>query len=127
MNTLDALENAIANHARWKYRLMDAIDTGKSEARVGDVRVDDACQFGKWLLALPLSERLSDHYRKVRELHAEFHSLAAHVLELAVGGRAAEATAAMAMGSRFAVVSSQLTMAVLAWKDAATAGPEAGA
>ena len=100
---------------------MDAIDTGKSEWRVGDVRTDDACEFGKWLLALPLSERLSEHCKKVRALHAEFHGLAANVLELALAGRKDEATAAMALGSRFAVVSSSLTMAVTAWKEAAAA------
>jgi hypothetical protein len=89
---------------------------------VGDVRADDACEFGKWLAALPLSERLAAHFKLVRSLHAEFHALASSVLELALSGRTGEATAAMALGSRFAVVSSQLTMAVLAWRDAATGG-----
>lgn len=100
---------------------MEAIDTGRSEWRVENVRADDACEFGKWLSALPLSQRLSDSFKHVRSLHTEFHGLASTVLELALSGRAAEATAAMALGSRFAAVSSQLTMAVLAWKDAATA------
>jgi hypothetical protein len=122
MNTCDALELAIVFHAKWKYRLMDAISTGKSEWRVADVRTDGECQFGKWLLALPLSERLSDNCKKVRALHSEFHSLAANVLELAIAGRKDEATAAMALGSRFAAVSSSLTMAVTAWKEAASAG-----
>jgi hypothetical protein len=127
MEIAEALDRAVAAHAKWKYRLMEAIDTGTSAWRVADVQADDGCDFGKWLAGLRLGDRLSHHFKQVRSLHAEFHTLAAHVLELAVGGRAAEATAAMAMGSRFAVVSSQLTMAVLAWKDAATAGPETGA
>jgi hypothetical protein len=117
MNTVEALDRAIAAHARWKYRLMDAIDTGKSQWHVGDVRTDAGCEFGKWLLALPLSQRLSEHSKKVRALHAEFHGLAADVLELAIAGRKDEAAAAMALGSRFASVSSSLTMAVLAWKE----------
>jgi hypothetical protein len=117
MNTLEALDRAVAAHARWKYRLMDAIDTGKSQWRVGDVRADTACEFGQWLSSLPLSQRLSDHSKIVRTLHAEFHGLAAGVLELALAGRKDEAAAAMALGSRFAVVSSNLTMAVLAWKE----------
>ena len=120
MNITEALDQALAAHAKWKYRLMDAIDTGKSEWRVNDVRTDNSCQFGKWLSALPLSERLSENYKKVRALHAEFHGLAAEVLELALAGRKDEATAAMALGSRFATVSSNLTMAVMAWKDAAS-------
>ena len=122
MNIVEALDHAIAAHAKWKYRLMDAINTGKSEWHVSDVRTDNACEFGKWLSALPLSERLSEHCRKVRALHAEFHWLAADVLELALAGRKDEATAAMALRSRFAAVSSSLTMAVIAWKEAAASG-----
>jgi hypothetical protein len=121
MEIAEALDRAIAAHAKWKYRLMAAIDAGKSEWHVDSVRSDDACEFGKWLAALPLSERLSNDFKQVRTLHAEFHVLASNVLELALSGRAGEATATMALGSRFAVVSSQLTMAVLAWKDAAAA------
>jgi len=120
MKTVEALDHAIATHAKWKYRLMDAINTGRSEWHVSDVRTDSACEFGKWLAALSLSERLSEHCRKVRALHTEFHSLAADVLELALAGRKEEATAAMALGSRFAVMSSNLTMAVIAWKEAAS-------
>jgi hypothetical protein len=122
MNIIEALDQALAAHAKWKYRLMEAIDTGKSEWRISEVRTDHSCQFGKWLLALPLSERLSENYKKVFALHAEFHGLAADVLELALAGRKAEATAAMALRSRFATVSSNLTMAVVAWKDAAKGG-----
>jgi len=119
MDHTEALDRAIAAHAKWKYRLMEVIDTGNSPWRVTDVRTPDSCEFGKWLIALPLSERLSEHSKKVRALHAEFHGVAADVLELALAGRKAEATAAMALRSRFAEVSSSLTMAVLAWK-----GPE---
>jgi hypothetical protein len=117
MDTAEALDRAIAAHARWKYRLMEAIDTGKSQWHVGEVRTDEACDFGKWLLALPLSQRLSEHSKKVRALHAEFHGLAAGVLELALAARKDEAAAAMALGSRFAAVSSSLTLAVIAWKE----------
>ena len=67
---------------------MEAIDTGRSEWRVENVRADDACEFGKWLSALPLSQRLSDSFKKVRSLHTEFHGLASTVLELALSGRA---------------------------------------
>lgn len=122
MNTVEALDHAIAAHAKWKYRLMEAIDTGKSSHRVSDVRTDSGCDFGKWLIGLPLSERLSAHAQKVRALHAEFHRLAADVLEMALAGRKAEATAAMALRSRFAEVSSDLTMAVTAWKQSAEQG-----
>jgi methyl-accepting chemotaxis protein len=116
MNRTEALDRAIVAHAKWKYRLMEVIDTGNSPLRASEVRTSDACEFGKWLIALPLSERLNEHSKKVRALHAEFHGLAADVLELALAGRKAEAVAAMALGSRFAQVSANLTMAVQAWK-----------
>jgi hypothetical protein len=122
MNIIEALDHAIAAHAKWKYRLMEAIDTGKSPWHVSDVRTDNACEFGKWLIALPLSQRLSEYAKKVRALHAEFHGLAADVLELALAGRKTEATAAMALHSRFAEVSANLTMAVTAWQEAAPHG-----
>jgi hypothetical protein len=118
MKTVEALDKAIAAHAKWKYRLMEAIDTGKSEWHVSDVRTDHACEFGKWLATLSLSERLSEHCRKVRALHMEFHSLAADVLELALAGRKEEATSAMALGGRLASGASSLTLAVIAWKEA---------
>jgi hypothetical protein len=122
MNIHEALDQALAAHAKWKYRLMEAIETGKSEWRISDVRTDNACQFGKWLFALPLSERLAENYKKVRAMHQEFHGLAANVLELALAGRKDEATSAMAMHSRFAVVSSNLSMALMTWKETASGG-----
>lgn len=82
MEIAEALDRAIVAHAKWKYRLMTAIDASQSEWRVADVRNDVACEFGKWLAALPLSERLSDRLKQVRSLHAEFHVLASNVLEL---------------------------------------------
>jgi hypothetical protein len=124
MNILEALDMALAAHAKWKYRLMDVIETGISQWRVGDVRADSSCDFGKWLVALPLSDRLSENYKKVKALHQEFHGLAADVLELALAGRKEEAAAAMALRSRFATVSSNLTMAVMAWKEAVSAHNE---
>jgi hypothetical protein len=122
MSIAEALDRAIAAHAKWKYRLMEAIESGRSPWRAVDVRTDGACEFGKWLSTLPLTQRLSGHSKTVRALHAEFHGLAADVLELAVSGRQEEAAAAIAMGSRFAMVSSHLTMAVLAWKEDPAAG-----
>ncbi len=100
------------NTASWRRSTQ-----GKASGAVADVRTDAACEFGKWLLALPLSQRLSEHCKQVRTLHTEFHGLAAEVLEMALAGRKDEARAAIALGSRFATLSSKLTMAMLTWKD----------
>ena len=110
--------HAIAAHAKWKFYLRQAITTGQSEWTVPQVRVDDQCEFGTWLRSRPPADRLDEHWKTVADRHAEFHRAAAHVLELALAGRRAEAETAIAPASRFAEVSKQLTLAMMAWKDA---------
>jgi hypothetical protein len=125
MMTTDALDHAIAAHAKWKLRLKEAIDTGKSEWKVADVRTDQACELGNWLSTLPVAQRLSRHYEKVRTFHADFHKAAADVLELALAGRKDEALAAIAFGSRFLAVSSNLVLAITAWREDPARNPSA--
>ena len=115
------IDRGILAHAKWKNRLFDAVNTGKSESTVQDTRSDNQCEFGKWLASLPPSEKSSEHFQKVTALHAEFHQAASEVLELALSARKEEAEAAIAVGSRFPLISSNLTMAMSAWK-AATRG-----
>ena len=112
------IDSGIAAHARWKYRLFDAVDTGKSESTVQDTRSDSQCQFGKWLASLTPSERSSEDCQKVTDLHTEFHRAASDVLELALSARKQEAKVAISLGSRFSLISSNLTMAMSAWKAA---------
>ncbi|NQT37294.1 MAG: CZB domain-containing protein [Planctomycetes bacterium] len=111
-------DRGIAAHARWKYRLFDAINTGKSEWTVQDIRSHETCEFGKWLASLSPAESSSAQCKKVVDLHAEFHKAAAEVLEIALSGRKQEGEAAISLGSRFSLVSSDLTMAMSAWKEA---------
>jgi Chemoreceptor zinc-binding domain len=83
------------------------------------VRQDNQCPFGKWLHGeIDATSRRAPDYEKVRALHASFHVAAAGVLGLAVAGRRVDAEAAMAPGSEFARVSTQLTLALTAWQHA---------
>ncbi len=116
MSELHPIDKAIATHAWWKSDLRQAIDSGERDQTVDDVRDDDRCEFGRWLQKRPVAEKMSEHFRTVRELHARFHEEAAHVLELALAKRADEAMAAMAIGSSFASISARLTSAMVAWK-----------
>jgi len=116
------IDHGIAAHARWKYRLFDAVNTGKSESTVRDLRSDSRCEFGKWLASLPPSDKSSELCEKVIALHSEFHEAASEVLALALSARKQEAEAAIALGSRFSLVSANLTMAMSAWKTAAGGG-----
>jgi hypothetical protein len=115
---IDNITRGIAAHAKWKFYLRQAINTGESEWTVATARVDDRCEFGAWLHGLPAEQRLGEHFKTVSEQHAAFHRAAAEVLELALAGRRAEAEAAIADASRFAGVSRKLTLAMMAWKDA---------
>ena len=111
------LDKAISAHAKWKIRLREAIDTGHSEWRPETVRLDNICDFGKWLHALPDSEKTSAYWKRVQKLHAEFHVVAAKVLRLALEGRKREAEAAMeTSGSEFKVASSKLINTMSEWK-----------
>jgi methyl-accepting chemotaxis protein len=116
MLELHPIDKAIAAHARWKSHLRQAIESGKSEYTVDRVRPDNVCEFGHWLAERPGSQRVTEQYKTVRDLHARFHIEASHVLELALAGRRDEAKAAMAFGSAFATTSSRLTTAMTAWK-----------
>ena len=119
MALADQMTAAVTAHAAWKLRLAQAIATGSSDFTVPVVRQDNQCPFGKWLYGEidPISRRSPD-YEKVRTLHAGFHVAAAAVLALALAGKRVEAEAAMAPGSEFARVSTQLTLALTAWQRA---------
>ena len=118
MHDPEKIVHAIAAHAKRKFYLREAIETGKSKWTVAEVRPDDRCEFGTWLLALQSGERDSQHWEEVCRLHAEFHKEAAEVLRLALGGRREEAEAAIAQGSRFGKVSTKLTITMTAWRKA---------
>ena len=117
MSDTEHLSHAIAAHGRWKTRLRQAVDTGKSDQTAATVRSDTLCEFGKWFHAVSPQERVTERWKKIRDLHAEFHKEAARVLTLALAGQKAEAEAALALGSHFSKISADLTLALVAWRD----------
>jgi hypothetical protein len=117
-----SLDHAIAAHAKWKFRLREAIRTGQSEWTVDKVRPDDLCDFGKWLNSLPLADRMAKEWKEARTLHARFHIAAADVLDSALAGRKSEAESAMAPGGPFADVSTKLVRLLTDWKKKASGG-----
>jgi len=103
-------------HRKWKERLRQALDGGASDFRPGQVRLDNQCDFGKWLYhQVPVEAQGSPHYQTIKQLHASFHLEAAGVLELALQGRRHEAERALGFGSAFDVVSTALNSALVAW------------
>jgi hypothetical protein len=75
VSELEALvTKAIAAHGQWKIRLRQAIETGKSEWTVDQVKVDDQCVLGKWIYGDAVVRFPGDSLvREIRELHREFH------------------------------------------------------
>jgi hypothetical protein len=116
MDLQTEVDNAIAAHGMWKRRLRTAIDAGQSEWSPEGVRPDNLCAFGKWLYSLPPATKGSAQWMEIRALHADFHVEAARVLQMALEGRRAEAEAALAAGSKFGSISSNLVGALMSWK-----------
>jgi len=116
MAAAEEINKAIGAHGMWKQRLRQAIETGKSDFTVERVRPDNLCDFGKWLYSLPAIDQTSAHWKAVRDLHGKFHTEAAHVLGLAVGGLRQEAEKKLDAGSQFIKISSDLTGAMMKWK-----------
>lgn len=112
----EEIKKAIGAHGLWKQRLRDAIDKGKSEFTVERVKPDNLCDFGKWLYSLPPAERNTDNWKKIQQLHAEFHQEAARILGLALGNQKSQAESGIAPNSKFATLSSTLTAAMMAWQ-----------
>jgi len=112
--------HAIGVHGNWKQRLRRAIETGNSDFTVDKIKVDNHCEFGKWLHSLSLDEKKSSHWSRIQHFHATFHIEAARLFELAMQGKPTEALDAMGLGTDFARYSSELTMAMIQWKRSLT-------
>lgn len=118
MTNADEIEKAISVHERWKAHLDAAIHMGKMDEPVESIRQDNQCDFGKWLYGptFTFMDAAASHYGTVKTLHAEFHKTAARVVELASGGKKAEAEKMMANGGEYAEISGRLLQAMTEWK-----------
>lgn len=110
------ITNAIVAHGKWKVRLKDAANSGRSEFSVDKVRVDDGCDFGKWFYSLPPEQIASAEAVKIKEMHADFHKEAARILELALNGHLNAAKKAIKPGSYYGKISSSLVSILADWK-----------
>jgi hypothetical protein len=111
------IDHGIASHARWKYRLFDAVKTGESEWTVEQISSHTNCEFGRWLASLSPDERQSEKCRTVVTLHQEFHAAASEVLDLALRKQMEAAQSAIALNSPFSLLSANLTAAMTAWRE----------
>jgi hypothetical protein len=114
MNLENNIHNAIFAHGKWKARLQQAINDGKSDIDVPTAEKKDACEFGKWLYQDTEVKKLP-HYDDVESLHAEFHLHAAKILKLALDGEKGRAEKGMEFGSNYATSSTQLMNKLGQW------------
>lgn len=115
----DQINLAIGIHGLWKSRIKAAIKTGKSEWKPHFVIPCANCDFGKWLEDLEDTKR-TEEFNKVYTIHSSFHKEAGRVLALAISGQKTLAEVAVAEDSEYQKLTSNLTMAMIAWKKSAT-------
>jgi len=116
MADIQAIDTAIGAHGMWKARLKSAISTGKSEVPVATIKLDNQCAFGQWLYGSTLSatDKATPNYKTVKDLHAEFHKVAAKVADLALSGKKDDAE--KILSTEFSTASIKLTAAMMEWK-----------
>lgn len=82
MSMEETLENAINTHVQWVERFQLDLADGKLSERAREVGYDDLCEFGIWLYGLSESIKRTPEYRRVKNLHYDFHSVAGEVVKL---------------------------------------------
>ena len=115
---VEHIDMAIGAHGTWKVRIREAIHGGRAIVKPETVRRDDQCDFGKWLLSLAPEDLATELGSAVRGLHTRFHQEVARILALALEGKGKEAEQALGRTGSFASLSSDLTQAMLNWKQA---------
>jgi hypothetical protein len=114
--SISPITKAIGKHGEWKQKLTNAIDNGAHDLSPEQIEPDNLCEFGRWLESLTLVEKKSEHFQKVKALHATFHKEAAIIVRLVKCGKKREATQCLDLKGSFTNASSQLTIAMMNWK-----------
>jgi methyl-accepting chemotaxis protein len=114
--TKEAIDSALISHSLWKLRLQGTIETGSSVFNIDIVKDDHACQLGQWLNGLSTEEACGSDCIKIKELHAEFHKVAAEILELALNGNKEEALKKIEHEEGYVKITKELVRALNEWK-----------
>ncbi len=117
MDKIAQIEEALGKHALWMSKLRQAVLDAPRGIDLEAIGADDRCDFGRWLYGASWSsdERASRFYQEVRRVHADFHRVAAEVVELAVSGRTTEAFGVLY--GEYVTTSGRLAIALRAWQE----------
>ena len=113
------ISKALQAHGMWKVRLKTGIELGRLEVPAADVAKDNLCDFGRWLADAETDPGLSGlaEFRKVVDLHREFHGVAGGIAGHIEAGDKASAVAELE-GGTFDDLSGRLGAALMALKRA---------
>lgn len=114
--TTEAIKTAIGSHGIWKLKLSTAARTGDASLPVETLRVEDACDFGKWLKQVAPQMAGDPDYAKIREMHRLFHADAGRLAAMIRDGQGEQAMGELEDGGRFARQSKALTEAMADWR-----------
>ncbi len=91
MDDAEKVRAAIRSHTQWFVKLQVAINTGMTELDPEIVKIDNNCEFGKWLYGdFPQQQKSTDLFQDIKKLHAEFHQGASKCLNLAINNKKKE-------------------------------------
>lgn len=112
------INNAISEHALYKFRLNQMIRQGQLENPKAPCTETD-CQFGKWFFGAAVSSRYRgcSFYKQVKQLHSDFHKVACQVAGLAAGGEMEQAERMMRHEGDFHRISIELMETLARWRD----------
>ncbi len=105
------IQAAITVHFEWFNRLKAVVAHGSSAFKPEIVRTDNNCDFGKWVHSDMRTVCPNDQvFNEIRQVHAEFHKLAADILTMALRGDKEAATKEIEIGGKLASLSGRLTI-----------------
>lgn len=107
----DQLRAAITAHATWKSKLRSTLSESKTSLDIATIKMDDQCEFGRWLREVYQTTKHSTHYGEVARLHAEFHIRAADIVDRIQRGE----IRASAVAGVWKNASAALTLAMKDW------------
>ncbi len=100
----------IKAHFAWKLRIKTIIEGTATELYDPEqIARDDQCVLGKWISTVAFSNIGQDYtFKQLQQKHANFHTVAAHTVELAQSGHKADALKEVTSG-QYAKISKEVT------------------
>ena len=110
-------DDAISAHVDWKAKLRTYIKKADKSLNPDFVEKDNECSLGKWIYKEGAQYQSNEHYKSLKEEHAEFHKCAARVIRKIDEGNIAEAEAMIDAKSKYTELSTNVVTKIRKMKD----------